>query len=399
MRICLHTYYEISNPYIGGTQTLLIKLAKELKVLGHEAFIVCSSLCSHNMIEGVDVYGIIPQKYVNVLRQEYDGIPSSRFLKGALFMGKDLATALTDLGEYSYEQYSKFQADIYHINSYVSLLSADKLQKPVVAYHHENEMEFDSFWGPGAFNELIIKLKCLQSKSVLFTASRYYANHFSILLQKSIQAVHLGVPLNDMAYSKAVTFTEKTRFERNEDSVVILVPSRFNVQQKGQDLAITACEKLLKKYNIELVFSGIKASLFDELKTFRQKYQTFRITEKTHFIAIENMYHLYESVHIVLSPERYCSYGLSISEALSIGIPTVLSDIPTYSEIASGYNHAVFFKKDDLDDLISKLDTVLSTASQYNYRDNESAIEFRINNDLRYTAATFSKIYKNLNKQ
>ena len=111
------------------------------------------------------------------------------------------------------------------------------------------------------------------------------------------------------------------------------------------------------------------------------------------------MYHLYESVHVVLSPERYCSYGLSISEALSIGIPTVLSDIPTYTEIASGYNHAIFFKKNDLDDLISKLDTVLSTAPQYNYRDNESAIEFRINNDIRYTATTFSKIYKNLIKQ
>lgn len=40
MRICLHTYYEVANPYIGGTQTLLIKLAKELKLIGHEVFIV-----------------------------------------------------------------------------------------------------------------------------------------------------------------------------------------------------------------------------------------------------------------------------------------------------------------------------------------------------------------------
>lgn len=81
MDICLHSYYEISDPYIGGTQTLLIKLAKELKVLGHEPFIVCSSLKTHFVIEGIDVYGVIPEQYTNLLRTKYNGVHHLNFLK------------------------------------------------------------------------------------------------------------------------------------------------------------------------------------------------------------------------------------------------------------------------------------------------------------------------------
>ena len=199
-----------------------------------------------------------------------------------------------------------------------------------------------------------------------------------------------------MPYSNSVKYSEKTSFGRNDNSIVILVPSRFNVKQKGQDLAIMACEKLLEEYDIEIVFSGAKNSLQTELEVFRKKNNNLKIANRLHFIAVNNMYELYESVHVVLSPERFCSYGLSISEALAVGVPTVLSDIPTYIEIASGYRHAFFFHKDNLSDLVSKLTNVLSTASQYNFRDNEAAIEFRMDNDIRSTAMIFSRIYKQL---
>lgn len=396
MRICLHTYYEITNPYIGGTQTLLIKLAKELKHIGHEVFIVCSNLCPHYIIEGVDIYGVIPEKYVSLLKKEFDGIPSSKFLKKAMVDDENEGATLIKLAKYAFYQVSRFKADVYHLNSYVSSLFADGLQAPVVAYHHENEEEFDGLWGRGSFNELIKRIKTARSKTILFAASHHYAELFSKLFETKIQAVHLGVSLNDMPYSNSVKYSEKTSFGRNDNSIVILVPSRFNVKQKGQDLAIMACEKLLEKYDIEIVFSGAKNSLQTELEVFRKKYNNLKIANRLHFIAVNNMYELYESVHVVLSPERFCSYGLSISEALAVGVPTVLSDIPTYIEIASGYRHAFFFHKDNLSDLVSKLTNVLSTASQYNFRDNEAAIEFRMDNDIRNTAMVFSRIYKQL---
>lgn len=108
MRICLHTYYEISDPYIGGTQTLLIKLSKELKVLGHEPFIVCSSLNQHFVIEGIDIHGVIPEQYIDLLRTKYKGIPSSKFLKEAIFGNGETQDSLRRLADYSFEQYSKF---------------------------------------------------------------------------------------------------------------------------------------------------------------------------------------------------------------------------------------------------------------------------------------------------
>lgn len=404
MNICLHTYYEVSDPYIGGTQTLLIKLAKELIVLGHEVFIVCSSLKSHFVIEGVDIYGVIPKQYHTLLRSKYDGIPSSKFLKDAFFNGHTVKEALTNLAAYSYEQYSQFPADIYHVNSYIAAFSqSDVTSIPIVAYQHENEIEFDGFWGAGAFNEFVDWLNEQEERSLksprLFTASQYYASHFSLLFNRPIHSVHLGVLLNDMMCSKAVSTTEETDFGRNDSSVVILIPSRFNTKQKGQDLAIEACDILMKKgYNLEVVFTGIKNSLMPDLDMFRKKYKGMGIASHMHFISAKDMHSLYESAHIVLSPERYCSYGLSISESLSLGIMTVLSDIPTYLEIASGVDHAFFFKSDDLNDLIEKLEHVIVLGQKTGYRNIESAISFRINNDIRRTAVVFSGIYKSLSQ-
>lgn len=400
MKVCLHTYYEISDPYIGGTQTLLIKLAKELIILGHEAFIVCSSLIPHYIIEGVNIYGVIPNRYVHLLQTRYEGVASSKFLKEAIFTNNNMEDALLQLADYSEEQYSRFQADIYHVNSYVAAFP-DNSSLPIVAYQHENEEEFNSVWGAEAFLGLVhwIKARINDKKDMprLFTASLFYANEFSGLLELPIQAMHLGVLLNDIAYSREVTTTEETSFSRTDSSIVILVPSRFSVNQKGQDLAIEACNHLRNKgYDIELVFSGAKKSLIADIDVFRNNYRTMEIASHTHFISAKDMRCIYESVHIVLSPERYCSYGLSISESLAAGIPTILSNIPTYLEIASNYDHAFFFEKDNLESLLSRLEEVIKNAAVCNFRYNESAIDFRINNDIRKTAIEFSQIYKQL---
>lgn len=215
MRICLHTYYEIADPYIGGTQTLLIKLAKELKVLGHDPFIVCSSLYRHFVIEDIDIYGIVPEQYINLLHIKYNGTPSSKFLKEVISDNAETQCDLKRLADYSYEQYSKFPADIYHLNSYIAAY-AQKIRIPIVAYQHENEHEFDSFWGEGKFRQLIEFIKNresnIQKRPCLFTASHHYSYIFSKQFHIPIQAIHLGVLLNDMVCSKEITYTEETSF-------------------------------------------------------------------------------------------------------------------------------------------------------------------------------------------
>lgn len=400
MKICLHTFFEIAEPYIGGTQTFLIKLAKELKVLGHDVFIVCSSLQPQKNIEGVDIYGVIPSKYKKILLDSFNGIASSRFLRETIFSNQDLESAFKELSHYSQEQYSKFQADVYHLNSFISAAFADTDKYSIVVSNHENKYEFDNLWGNNAYDTfahmVYTKSTRLHLIEALYTASAFYANEFSKHFNLKINYVHLGVLLNDMLYSNKINNDINTAFNRGSETIVILIPSRFNVRQKGQDIAIQACEQLLKKYDIEIVFSGVKQSLFEELMIFRNSIKSLHISNHLHFVAAPNMYELYDSIHIVLSPERYCTYGLSISESLAIGIPTVLSNIPTYKEIALGYDHAFFFERDNLENLIQVISNAIERSKGINYRYNQSAVKFRINNDIRRTAIAFSDIYMNL---
>lgn len=120
MRICLHTNFEIGFPYIGGTQTFLIKLAKELLVIGHDPFIVCSSLTPEYCIEGIKIFGVIPEMYKKKLLGEYNGVFSSRFLYDQIFKNRTPQYALKELSSYTKFQIQNFDADVFHLNSFVS---------------------------------------------------------------------------------------------------------------------------------------------------------------------------------------------------------------------------------------------------------------------------------------
>ena len=63
IRVCLHTAWSVPADFIGGTERFLIELAKELKILGFEPFVVCSNLQRELDIEGVEVRGRIPVEF------------------------------------------------------------------------------------------------------------------------------------------------------------------------------------------------------------------------------------------------------------------------------------------------------------------------------------------------
>lgn len=401
MRICLHTNFEIGFPYIGGTQTFLIKLAKELLVLGHDPFIVCSSLTPEYCIEGIKIFGVIPEMYKKKLLGEYNGVFSSRFLYDQIFKNRTPQYALKELSSYTKFQIQNFDADVFHLNSFVSAayLQVDFYDKFIIT-NNENDIECDGLWGNGFFSifkDLVYNKKTFLHKfKILCTPSYYYANYLSNILDLHIRNIALGVLLNDYMLKSSYDIDKlKDEHSINKEAIVLLVPSRFNVKQKGQDIAIEACEHLCSLFNIGLVFSGVKDSLYDNIRLFQNRYKNYKIRNNVHFVKTDSMMKLYSISDIVISPERYCSYGLSISESLALGIPTILSDIPTYREIAAGYCHAFFFPLNDIDALA---DTIKATLKKNHktFRMYEDGIRFRCNNDFRETAKKYSNLYYEL---
>ena len=395
MRICLHTIREIERTPVGGTERFLTCLASELNELGHDSFILCSGMKSSFEIDGIVIHSLIPEPY----RQAYikSGFANSNFLINEIAGGEVSIRALKRLSEYTESQLREVTFDIAHLNSFASSLFLSNPERMVIT-NHENGFEYDSRWGTG-FTRFFEELVCTRETSLhkagcLTTPSRHYAKVFSDLLDTPVSSIGGGIKLS--TFDRAPIRNRKTNHGSNrpDGKLFVLMPSRFDPHQKGHDVALLACSHL-KDWGVHAIFqfSGIRNDYEDRLKSFYDSANALGVGDRVAVTRYDQIQDAYEQCDVAISPERYCSYGLSISETLSLGIPTVLSDIPTYLEIAGGFQHALFFESENSINLAlqivqaSKLDDAL--------RESE-AVRFRINYDIRNVAKGLDGIYNRI---
>lgn len=391
MKICFHTNFSVTPNYIGGTERFLIKICKEMVNLGHEPFIVCSSFIEEIEVEGIKVIGRIPDKYKDKIKL-YENF-SSIFLKNEIFDETDYIGSLKRLSEYTEMQLDGIEADIYHLNSFASasfLIPSNN----ILVTNHENNLEYNGYWGDSFFDTFALCVRNKQTElhkyKYLFVPSQYYANFFSKEFSLNIDYIHLGIHLEDFKIQPKIDEFKKELFSDNK-GVILLFPSRFQLKQKGHDIAIKAASLLKSKgIDFKIIFTGLKRSNQKYIEQFQHLIKEYNIEDRVKITTFSDIMTAYNNCDIVISTEKYCSYGLSISESLSLGIPTVLSDIPTYHEIGNGYKNAIFFKSEDYKDLADKLIKTISNSQERNVND---AIKFRRNNDIRDCAKKYSDVY------
>ncbi|MDH6310071.1 glycosyltransferase involved in cell wall biosynthesis [Dysgonomonas sp. PFB1-18] len=392
MKICLHTNWEINQKYIGGTERFLINLSKELEILGHEPFIVCSSKEEETYVEGIKVLGKCGSDYKNIFAK-YESF-SSNFLRKEIIGENFSEDSLKRLSDFTQGQLDGINADVFHLNSFISASYISSL-KNIIVTNHENNKEYDWYWGKGFFNllkTLVYERKTnLHEIKGLFTPSKYYANFFSSEFNLKVEDTKLGIPLNYFKYEQKES-TLKEEYDFNKNDIVLLLPSRFQPFQKGHDVALEACSILKeKRIPFKIIFTGVKKSSERYRSSFNELVSKYGLEKHIKVITFADINEAYRNVDIVISPERYCSYGLSISESLSLGIPTILSDIPTYREIADGYAHASFFKSESGKELAEKI----INAMLHQERNQSEAVRFRCSNDIRDCAKKYTNIYQN----
>ena len=391
MRVCLHTIWDIKHDFIGGTERFLVDLGKELQALGYRPVIACTGLADRTRVEGIEVVSLVPQRYLN--KFEIYGGDTKSFLKSEVFSRKNKFDALNFLSEFVAEQLSNIEADVFHINSFVSA-SFLNLAKPCVVTNHENDLEYDNIWGQGFFSNFAklvsSKSTCLHSNKVLIAPSIHYSDRFAREFDVPVTPVKQGISLNNFMINSNYTS------DRYDDSseITLLLPSRFEPRQKGHDTAALACQILKQEgMNVRMIFTGIREDYLNAVTDFRSDLDRYGIKDRITFKRYDRIQHAYEQCDVVVSPERYCSYGLSISEALSLGIPTVLSDIPTYREIASGFEHAFFFPCDEANSMAREVQSAVQHIGRI---PTSEVIRFRTQNDLRNCAKEYSNLYQTL---
>ncbi|MEM6720829.1 MAG: glycosyltransferase family 4 protein [Bacteroidota bacterium] len=385
MKICLHTLYTINKNYIGGVERFMIKYAKEMKTLGHEVFIVCSSLNKEIIIEGITVLGIVPKNYLAKYKL-YNS--SSNFISKEILNHEFSEEKLKKLSDYCLDQIKDIEADIFHFNSFVSNLYIP-FRKNYFVTNHENQKEYDSKWGQGFFdfmaNLIRDKKTFLHKYKNLYVPSIHYSLIFTELFNVKVCNIKLGIHLEDFK-------TLNNQFNIKPEKIKLLFPSRFRMVQKGHLIALKACS-ILKNNNIafEIIFTGVKEHYTNEVDIFLEKVNSYGLTREVKIKNFADIREAYRECDIVISAEKFCSYGLSISESLSLGIPTFLSEIPTYKEIAKNFSHAYFFDTQNALSLANSIMEFIFSGS--NQKNEKEMIRFRIENDLRECAKKYNESY------
>lgn len=194
-------------------------------------------------------------------------------------------------------------------------------------------------------------------------------------------------------------------------------PSKNNSINRNEILFVgTVCEKkgiknLIKAIpiietkipNVKLKIVG-RDLILENGKSYKSYLKT--IIPKVYFKNIEflnsvnhdKLPEIIDSAEICVYPSLMESFGLTVVEALSMGKPTVVSDIPPFKEIVSKNDIALTFNSVSIQDLAQKIIDLLENKELINLLKNKSRNHVLENFDQNKILNQNIKFYKSLLK-
>lgn len=195
--------------------------------------------------------------------------------------------------------------------------------------------------------------RAISISRAIFTVSEFTKQRLKDYFHasKDIYVVHGAVSQG------LVQFKEHHPYQTNKERYIVFLGNLK--RHKGIELLIKAYKKIKETGTIDykLYIVGrfnfrVKDQYVIELSTKHDSDIKF-INDATN----EEVYTLLSSADALISPSYYEGFGLTPLEAMFLGTPAIISDIPAHREIYRD-TPAVFFKSGDIDDLINKLSSI-----------------------------------------
>ena len=144
------------------------------------------------------------------------------------------------------------------------------------------------------------------------------------------------------------------QYDLNDEKLKIIVPSRLEPKQKQPQLLLDACCLMndKDKSKFEIIYTGLDKQYEKFVDSLKIKAEENNVNIK--IIRFDYMSEVYKIADVCVLPSKSESFGYSALESLSLGIFTILNDIPTFNEIVKGNGYNYIFKNNK-EDLRNKL--------------------------------------------
>jgi UDP-glucose:(heptosyl)LPS alpha-1,3-glucosyltransferase len=183
--------------------------------------------------------------------------------------------------------------------------------------------------------------------------TRYYD-----LSQKTIEIVH-PVVSNEFVNPPPPLFDWRERLNTPKDAKVVLFIAN-NYEHKGLDLVFDAVSEVLKNQEIYLWVGGR-----GNIQKYEAKARRMGISNFARFTGMikENLPHLYRSADLFVLPSKFDTFGLVVSEALSLGLPVLVSKNTGISSLINDFASVRVYEKQDYRKIVKAVIDLLKIKS------------------------------------
>ncbi|KKQ32140.1 MAG: Glycosyl transferase group 1 [candidate division TM6 bacterium GW2011_GWF2_37_49] len=318
MKVLIVSLWPINKSSIGGTEKYVIDLATMLKRRSVDCNVLMLS-GKKNIIDGVKYQPLILSSTKRL--DEYS-------IKNEFF--SDLTP--DTLKKFAKEVESNFDFtdyDVIHFNSLLFFYCASRKKR--VFTIHENPFEFDQYWGENSFALISNIIEKEDNRNTVFIApSEYYSKTYERFTRKKV----LTIPHSFCPFKPAKILNDT---KNSHDTIDILVPARLEIEQKGQDYLLHSLHSVQNSLApFKIIFTGVDDQYQKNVEILKSLAEGYSISVKFLKLKMNEMRNAFLSADLTVLPSRSESFGYSALESLALGKKTVLSDIPTFKEIAKG---------------------------------------------------------------
>ena len=134
------------------------------------------------------------------------------------------------------------------------------------------------------------------------------------------------------------------------------------LEKKKNIAALVEAYALLRERHPEikekLVLVGAAGFGYDEIKYTVEEYNLNSEVIALGWVEEGDMPYIYNAASAFVFPTHYEGFGIPVIQAMACGVPSAVSDIPVLHEVTD--DCALFFNKDNKNDIAEKLFTILS---------------------------------------
>ncbi len=350
----------------GGLGIHCLELTTQLARLG----LTIDFYMPHMAVEG-DLRVAQHHRHVNIIEVEadpllspYGGSPTSKY--------SDAFNASVD--EYNRRVVDAFQshdADVIHAHDWISFRAALEIKrrtgKPLVWSCHSTEYDRSAGFFP---QDWIIALErqAVQESDLVIAVSEYTKKQ---LVDRyggdadRIVAIHNGVD-----FAKFADHAERD-YAKTTNTVLYL--SRVS-RQKGPMSFIRAAKRVLEQTrDVRFVVAG-KGEMLPELIEFAVKHGIAEHVTFTGFVPDAEVQRLYESCDVYVLPSVSEPFGISVLEAMTTGLPTIVS---TTTGVGEALTHVLRAEHWDSDEMADQILAILRDRSLRQALGRNGAMEVR----------------------